>query len=145
MRLFLATSFSGQTTPDGKVHESFRRDVEAIINGLLNAGHSVFCAVQAEGWDVNTLRPEQAFEMDLRELNEADAFIGFVTANPPSAGVQFEIGYSLAKGKRVVLMRHESDKLPYMNIGLVNSGNAIELQYESMDDLMQQLKSELSR
>ena len=107
---------------------------------LARADYDVFCAPHAEGWKINDHDPIEAFNMDIAELEKADLVVAYVKLNPPSVGVQFELGMTFAKKKPIILIHHESDKLPYMNLGLVASDDVTELVYSDSNEVVGRLE-----
>lgn len=141
MRIFRGTSYTSQVDDSGKVDREFRTLIEEIIGALESQGHSVHCALKADNWVLNEVQPDVAVPQDLQNLGASDVFLAFVKIDPPSAGVQLEIGFALAKEVRIVLLRHEQDKLAYLNRGLVMSGQVEEVTYSGESDLPSKLSA----
>lgn len=139
-KAFLSTSFSGKVDEaSGEVLPEFRAFIEAILQALREEDLEVFAAIEDEGWMVaNDVPAEVGVQKDLAEINAADVIVALVH-DKPSAGVQFEIGYAVAKGKQVILARHEHDQLAYFNQGVVSSGLMTLVTYEDTAALINQL------
>ncbi len=105
MKIFLATSFSGKVDYETKeVLPEFKTFVEQVLACLRKqSGIEVFCAVEQEGWIITDTPPAITVQDDLEQVDKADVLLALVDEEP-SAGVQFEIGYATAKGKRVILL-----------------------------------------
>ena len=81
---------------------AFRTLIETILKGLRDGSLKVFAAVEYEDWTVkDSVPPEIGLQRDIVEIDEADVLVTLVH-DKPSAGVQFEIGYAVAKGKQVI-------------------------------------------
>lgn len=143
-RLFLGTSFSGHVDYEtGRVNPEYRRQVEVMIEALRKTGEfTVFCAVEHEGWVVaSDVPPEVGVKKDLAEIDESDVMLAVLPTGLISGGLQYEIGYAEAKGKKVVLASEVGAKLAYFNQGAVNLGRVAHLEYDSPDSLAAQVKA----
>lgn len=140
-RIFLATSFSGKVNYDtGEVLPEFRGFIEGVLAELRKqADTEVFCAIEHEGWKITDEPPEVGVQKDLAAIDKADVLLALVDETP-SAGVQFEIGYAVAKGKRVVLATEAQTKLAYFNDGVVGMGGAELVVYGAAEDIAAQIK-----
>lgn len=138
--IFLATSFSGKVNYDtGEVLPEFREFIEGVLTELRKRGGvEVFCAIEHEGWKIADEPPEVGVQKDLAEIDKADVLLA-VVGDTPSAGVQFEIGYAVAKGKRLVLATDAQTKLAYFNDGVVGLGRADLVVYKDAQSLAGQL------
>lgn len=119
MRIFLSVLYSSQVDAAGNVFAAYRSDLEEVIAAFEVQGHHVFCAPREDGWKLNNISPTEAFELDVKHIDECDVFIAFVE-RAVSAGIQLELGIAYAKGKRIVLV--SSEPLAYINQGLLESG-----------------------
>lgn len=138
-KVFLSTSFSGKVEVSGEVLPEFRAFIEAILDALREEDLEVFAAVEDEGWMIaNDVPAEIGVQKDLAEIDAADVVVALVH-DKPSAGVQFEIGYAVAKGKQVILARHEHEQLAYFNQGVVSSGLMTLVTYNGDGSLVSQL------
>lgn len=139
-KVFLATSFSGQVDiRSGAVLPAFRQFIEHLLVELRKRELEVFAAIEYEGWMiVNDVPPEIGVQKDLTEVEGADVVIALVH-DKPSAGLQFEIGYAVAKGKQVVLAQDASEQLAYFNQGAVSGGLVTLVTYSDTSELVNQL------
>lgn len=139
MKIFLATSFSGKIDPTtGKVQPEYHTFITQVLESLRDEQAEVFCAMEHEGWKITKEPPELGVQKDLVEIDSADVMVALVP-DELSAGVQFEIGYAVAKGKKVVLARQARDELTYYNQGVVSSGLVTLVAYDSLQSLESQL------
>jgi hypothetical protein len=140
MKVFLSVSYSSQVDSTGKVIPAYRKELEAAIGALEKVNHEVYCAPREDRWTLNDTSPAEAFNVDMQNVANCELFIAFI-GNRISAGIQMEIGYALANGKQIVLALPSTDELGYVNQGLVESGNAELIRYESQTSLIEHLKS----
>ena len=61
---------------------------------------------------------------DLKGIAEAGVVVAMLGV-PPSPGVQLEIGYALAKRKKLVIVTEADDPMPYLIRGVVERESAI--------------------
>jgi nucleoside 2-deoxyribosyltransferase len=138
-KVFLSTSFSGQVDEYGAILPEFRKSIESLLEGLRKSELEVFAAVEHDGWMIAAnVPPEIGVQKDLEELDTAEVLLALMD-DKPSAGVQFELGYAVAKGKRVVLARHSAGQLVYFNQGVVSAGMMTLVEYDDIAGLVRQL------
>ena len=118
MKIFLLTSFSGEIDAEGNVKAAFRTSIEMLLQHLRAAGHTVTCAIETEGWKMGDAAPEIGTNVDLQEIRASDAVVALFVET--SAGMQFELGYATALGKRVILVKSDDVKLGWFISGVVN-------------------------
>jgi len=141
-RLFLATSFSGHVNYEtGEVNPDYRQEVEAVINALRTDGFTVFCAVEHEKWIIaKDILPEVGVKKDLAEIDESDVVIALLPVGLISAGLQYEVGYADAKGKKVILATELGSELAFFNQGAANIGRVAHVEYESPENLVAKIQ-----
>jgi nucleoside 2-deoxyribosyltransferase len=140
-KLFLATSFSGKVDYDtGLVLPNFKSEIENVLECLRNIGRfSVFCAIEHEGWRIGDEPPEAGVQKDIAEIDASDGVLALVH-DAPSAGVQWETGYTRGTGKKLFLAA-EPDHIPaYFNQGVINLGWAHRVVYDSPESLALQVR-----
>ena len=138
--VFLATSFSHKVNPAGEVEAAFQAEVEVLLQGMRKeAGVKVFCAAEDENWHIfNTALPEVAVQNDLKVLDAADVLVVLLDQKI-SAGVQFEMGYAVAKGKQVVLAVQQGVEIAAYNQGAIGAGWMTLITYANVEALIPQL------
>ncbi len=145
MKVFLGTSFSSKVLPDGSVEPTFRRHIERIIEAIEAGGHSVYCGVREDNWQLNDVNPGQAFLNDADAVQSSDLIVILARHNPVSPGVQFELGIAYALKKRIVMLWGEDDlPIPYMNQGLLESELCSGHSYKTLDDAPELISNLLS-
>ncbi|MEK7153608.1 MAG: nucleoside 2-deoxyribosyltransferase [Patescibacteria group bacterium] len=139
-KVFLSTSFSGKVDyATGRVLPEFRKEIELILAALRqDEDLEVFCAVEDERWNITNTAPEVGVKYDLARLDSADLLLALVEETI-SAGVQFELGYAVAKGKQVVLASAIGAPVAYFNQGVVSNGMMTLITYEDLAGLIKQL------
>lgn len=127
MKIFVATSYSSQVDySTGKVNDDYKNWLESELTSLESLGYEVFCSVRADNYQINTADPAEAFRLDEYQLKRCDALLAYVKS-PPSAGVQTEIGYALALGKKVFIAHDADHALAYFNGATIAAGQATEV------------------
>ncbi|HEU4967207.1 MAG TPA: nucleoside 2-deoxyribosyltransferase [Candidatus Saccharimonadales bacterium] len=127
MKIFVAASYSAHVDYEtGNVHPEYKEWLEATLSTVESLGHTVFCALRADGYKINNDDPASAFRLDMQHIKESDTLLALLAHNV-SAGVQTEIGVALALG-RTVFLAHEPDQpLTYFNAAMVQGGAAQEI------------------
>ncbi len=124
MNIFVAASYSSKVNYDtGEVLPEYKDWLEeqlAVIEGL---GHTVFCSLRADGYKINNEDPAAAYSLDIENIENSDALLAFV-ADKASAGVQTEIGYALALGKKVALAVEEGVEQQWFNRAIIGASQA---------------------
>lgn len=145
MKIFLATSYTAKIDKNGIVEVSYQNQIKSLLSCLEQDGSTAYCAPREDNWQINHNDPVDAFKLDTEKIQDCDLMVAFVELNPPSAGVQFELGLSFALKKPVVLIHHVDDKLPYMNIGFVDSERVSEITFQNPSEIVPQLESVLDK
>jgi hypothetical protein len=136
MNVFLGTSFTNKVLPDGSVEPIFRTHVERVIQVIESKGHTVYCGIREDNWQLNDVEPGQAFLNDADAIKTSDLCIMLVPHNPVSAGVQFELGLAYGLKKKIIMLWREDDlPIPYMNQGLLGNERTKGRAYKTMEDI----------
>lgn len=127
MKIFVAASYSSQVNYEtGEVFPEYKEWLEDNLERLEKFGHTVFCALRADGYKMNDVNPAEAFSLDEAQIEAAEGMIAFVNKSV-SAGVQTEIGMAIAQKKPVVFARTPEDELAWFNRAIVLAGQASEV------------------
>lgn len=127
MRIFVAASYSSQVNYDtGEVFADYKNWLEDILATLEQAGHTVVCSLREDNYRINDADPAGAFKLDTESIKGCDVLLALLNDHV-SAGVQTEIGYALALGKKVALAHSAEDKLAYINGAMVKASLAQEI------------------
>jgi nucleoside 2-deoxyribosyltransferase len=138
--VFLSVSFSHIINADtGKVLSEFRQKIEQILHSLrTEAKVKVYCDLEDEKRHMPGGLPERGVARDMSTLDNADLLLALVEAHP-TVGVEFEMGYMVAKGKPVILAMQAGGQLAFFNQGLVSAGLVTLITYDDASSLAQQL------
>lgn len=122
MKIFVAASYSTQVNYDtGEVFPEYKAWLENILELVESLGHEVFCALREDQYKINDADPVAAFRLDVKHLEESDAVIALLN-DKASSGVQTEIGFAIARNKRVILAHLPEHKLAYFNAAMLKAG-----------------------
>jgi nucleoside 2-deoxyribosyltransferase len=119
----------------GENMEELTPVLEMIIGQLRTQGHDVYCSIEDEVWFrerewTNGEIMERAFE----KIDASDILFAFVRSEERSEGMLVEIGYALAKGKRLVLAIKEG-----VNTTSLKDLAAAIIEFVDTDDLIKKL------
>lgn len=122
MKIFLSVPFTSRALPDDTLDPDYERQMRFVIRSLTEAGHTVFCALEHANWTFGGLTPpEEELQKDLQEIELCDKMIVYLEERV-SSGVQLELGYAYAKGKRIEV--YQEGKASWSNAAFVKlSGN----------------------
>jgi nucleoside 2-deoxyribosyltransferase len=127
MKIFVATSYSSKVDyTTGRVFPEYRDFLERQLTVIEQLGNTVFIAIRADGYRINSDDQAAAYRLDLEEIKKCDVLIAFL-GEKVSAGVQTEIGIALALGKRVLLARPAGVEPEYFNLALIRASVAREI------------------
>jgi hypothetical protein len=128
MKIFIATSFSKKVDySTGKVYPEFRQWLEGnVLKPIKELGLDYFCAIEREGWVINSVDPAQAITENFNNLKKCDMLL-VILDQEVSAGLQMEIGIAYER-KMPTILAHEKDVKPsWYNQTLIDAGFAKEL------------------
>jgi hypothetical protein len=116
LRVFLSAPLT-QYTGDPPTMTGFRAHWEHVITRLSSSGHQVFSAHVREGWGLALDPPAAALRSDLSGVLESDLLIAYV-GNPPSPGVQFELGCAITASIPTLIFIDADQATPYLVRGM---------------------------
>jgi nucleoside 2-deoxyribosyltransferase len=100
MKIFFSYRFTGEDP------KKLKGTIKDICASLEQTGHKVSCSF----WDTengffqkNDYTNKQILEYAFQELDTSDAVFIFIKSEEKSEGMLLEVGYALAKGKKLVL------------------------------------------
>jgi nucleoside 2-deoxyribosyltransferase len=133
MKLFLSYRFTGEDPVELNI------SLSAIISVLRTAGHEVYCSIEDESWFQEQKRTNrEIMEHAFSKLDESDAILAYIKSDEKSEGMLVEIGYAIAKGKRLILAVKQGVKTT--SISQMASPC---LQFDTIDDLILKLQKDL--
>jgi hypothetical protein len=121
--VFLSGPFT-QLLRGNELPVEFRERLTAVIDHLEAKGWSVDNAHRRERWGARLDSPYTAANADLDGIEKAGVLVAFL-GTPPSPGVQLEIGFALARNKKIVLIADEDDQMPYLIRGMVERDSVV--------------------
>lgn len=121
--IFLSAPFS-QLLVDGGLGVEVRERLNAVIDHLEAKGWSVGNAHKREGWGARLDSPHTAVRADLQGIEDSGVLVA-ILGSPPSPGVQLEIGFALARNKKLVIIAESDDPMPYLIRGVVEQESVV--------------------
>jgi len=127
MKIFVAASYSSEVDyQTGQVFDDYREYLEDTLRTIEASGHNVFCALREDNYTINKEDPAIAYRLDVNNIEDSDVLLAILD-NTVSGGVQTEIGFAIALGKKVLLAHRPEDALIYFNDAMVRAGVVGEL------------------
>ncbi len=120
--------------------DGFRAQWSRISEALERNGHEVFSAHKREAWGADLDTPESALKADIAGLLTSELVIAYI-GDPPSPGVQMELGYAIAGHKRLLVFIDYGQTEPYLVRGLSSIPNSEVVDIDGLSDI----KSVLTR
>lgn len=122
MKIFVAASYSTQVNYEtGEVFPEYRKWLEDVLATIDYLGHEVFCALRDDQYKINNTDPVTAFKLDMEQLEKCDTVIALLS-DKASWGVQTEIGFAIARQKRIILAHLPEHELAYFNAAMLKTG-----------------------
>ncbi len=98
MKIFISYKRTGEDP------EELKEVIHNIFTNLEKAGHIPFCSFWKDDFfKKNKFTYKQILEYALNELENSDCILAFVKSEDKSEGMLLEIGYALAKKKKLIL------------------------------------------
>lgn len=121
--VFLSAPFTQLLTGDG-LPPVIRERLDAIIDHLEAEKWFVGNAHKREEWGRRLDSPYTAVNADLKEIDGAGVMVA-ILGSPPSPGVQLEIGFALARHKKLVVIADVDDPMPYLIRGVIERESVV--------------------
>ena len=135
MIIFLAAPFTAKIQKNNNsIPHDYRDWLKTIIETLRSEGHDVICAHERENWGKEIDTPKVALQQDWDAISESDILVAYI-GDPPSPGVQMEIGYASALGKTIVLLHKYDEYLPYLNSGLKKMPRTVYIRFKKLKEV----------
>lgn len=135
MKIFLAAPFTNLIDAETSTTESgFTQAMQKLLSALRSAGHNVISAHEREGWGIELDPPAEALRYDLDGVRNSDILFALI-GDPPSPGVQLEIGVAIEAKKRMVCAVRDGEFVPYLLRGIDSLSHAQLVHYRDMDHL----------
>ncbi|MGV3662997.1 MAG: nucleoside 2-deoxyribosyltransferase [Prosthecobacter sp.] len=139
MKIFLAAPFTTNVITGKGLEEGFAALLRRLIKELRDSGHEVFSAHEREQWGRAIDPAEKALQDDLSELRAADVVIALI-GDPPSPGVQMELGGALILEKPILALVEMGSERPYLLAGMHQVTTALVREYESIEKILTHIK-----
>jgi Nucleoside 2-deoxyribosyltransferase len=124
LKIFLSAPMTQYLISDASSEfDLFRNHWSLIASALEHSGHEVFSAHKREAWGDDLATPEAALKADVSDLLASELIIAYI-GNPPSPGVQMELGYAIATHKRILVFTENQPNEPYLVRGLTGLPHA---------------------
>jgi nucleoside 2-deoxyribosyltransferase len=129
MKIFISYKFAGENP----------RELEKILSEmsdvLKKSGHKVYSTSKDEELFIKEkFTAKQILNHALKEIDNADCILIFVKSNEKSEGMLIEIGYALAKNKKIILTIKKGVNL-YFTEDIANQV----IEFTDFDDLKNKL------
>jgi hypothetical protein len=145
VKIFVAAPFTQWLQQGGgSVPDTYRVWLEELHEALRAGGHDVISAHEREAWGDDLEPASSALRADLESILSCDVLVAEL-GNPPSPGVQMELGVALVAGKRIVVLAQVGAPIPYLVTGLESVGDAKVLYYEDPQTVLGAVSKLLSR
>jgi nucleoside 2-deoxyribosyltransferase len=100
---FLAYRFSGETL------DVLNERLDLTVESLKQAGINAYCNFfDNHVMDSKTLSKRQIIDKAFKKIDESDGLFVLIASNDKSEGQLFEVGYSIAKGKKIIAAVQEN-------------------------------------
>ncbi len=108
MKIFLSHRFTGEDP------EILKETISKIEKTLESAEYECFCSFwKADFFEKNNFTHQQILEYVLKELDQADIYLAFIKSDEKSEGLLIEMGYALAKKKKIYVVIKEGVKTTF--------------------------------
>lgn len=143
MKIFLAAPFTDRIDPSTHVVEqSYRRWLELIIQHLESLGHRVIGEHSREDWGAKLEPPKTAIQNDFNAVRDCELLIAYL-GNPPSIGVNMELGFAIAFQKPIIVIQEKQSRIPYLLDGIGRLTRTSQIRFTNNNQLLEQLSREL--
>jgi nucleoside 2-deoxyribosyltransferase len=100
---FLAYRFSGESA------DVLNERLSLTVESLKQAGIDAYCNFfDNHVMDSKTLSKRQIIDKAFKKIDESDGLFVLIASNDKSEGQLFEVGYSIAKGKKIIAAVQEN-------------------------------------
>jgi nucleoside 2-deoxyribosyltransferase len=132
---YLVIADGGRTS----LETSLVNQIGRVLTFLRNKGHRVFSAHERESWGQEIFSPRKALRLDLDGIDDCELFLALI-GNPPSPGVQLELGYAIARQKPIVAVyTQKRGALPHLVRGLRAYPKTRLIRITSVDDWIEKI------
>jgi nucleoside 2-deoxyribosyltransferase len=109
MQVFISYKFTGEP------YEQLVKNIGVIEHQLTQFGHSVYSSLKDEKWfQENKPTNKDILFHTIDKLDNSDTVLIFLNSNEKSEGMLIEIGYAIAKQKKIVLLVRKEIETNYL-------------------------------
>ncbi|MDD5750587.1 MAG: nucleoside 2-deoxyribosyltransferase [Candidatus Pacebacteria bacterium] len=120
----------------GENIEEVKETMQKIGQSLAKAGFENFCSFEREEFfKENNFTKRQILEYTLKELDACDYILAFIRSEEKSEGMLLEIGFGLAKNKKLILAIKKGAKTVFLH----DLAEQV-IEFETLDDLYARLE-----
>lgn len=129
MKIFIGQAVTGMN------FENLKEESMNIINVLKEKGHEAYCTMcEDDSFQEDT--KQNIFDHAFKLIENSDLFLAILRNEHRSEGLLIEIGYCMAKGKKIVLAINKNVKDKTYLPDVVEKT----IEFEDVDDLYDKLK-----
>lgn len=144
MKIFVAAPFSDKIDPKtGTTTPDFTNKLKLLLDELRSKRHNVICAHEREQWGLNLDTPDEALDLDFKGIENSDCLVALL-GNPPSPGVQMELGAAIILRKPIICLIKKDSIVPYLVMGIHRLTKIKYIEYETIKQATQDLINVLS-
>lgn len=109
MHFFISYKFTGEP------YEELVHNIGIIENSLKNNGYSVYSSLEDEEWfQKNKPTNKDILDHTIQKMNESDVVLVFLNSSEKSEGMLIEIGYAIARNKKIILLIKKGVETNYL-------------------------------
>ncbi len=143
MQIFLGAPFTQDINKNTSiVHTHKVNFIINLIEQLEQKGHVVRNAHKREKFGKELMHPLVCTKEDFKEIQDCDLFLAIV-GNPPSGGVQVELGWASALNKRIILLLHEETEYSPLVNGLSSVTDSKIIRFRDETEIPKILEGEI--
>jgi len=129
LKIFLSFKFTGENK------EELEKTTQKIGQSLVRAGLEYFCGFEREAFfKKNNFTGKQLLEYTLKQLDVCDCVLAFIKSEEKSEGMLLEVGFGLAKNKKIILAIKKGIKTGFLH-GIADQI----IEFENLDELYAKL------
>lgn len=96
MKAVISYKFTGEN------QKELENTMKILCDALSKKGHSVYCTLFDKG--LKGVSKKDLFKKALDQIDKSDALLVFLKGEEKSEGMLLEVGYAIAKKKKIILM-----------------------------------------
>ena len=108
MKIFISYKFTGEP------YQELVENIGIIENQLAQSAHFVYSSLQDEKWVQENKPTNKDILHTIEKLGNSDVILVFLNSNEKSEGMLIEIGYAMAKQKKIVLLVRKDIETNYL-------------------------------